>query len=97
MDAGLRVYPNNKARGLFGMVGVHRLEALNGALKDPIARQGGSLRLGIHNDSRWTYTRVEMGIGQYGLVNLNDFDEDEAGTFPLIQATLGLSVGLAPF
>ena len=96
-DAGVRVYPNNKARGLFGMVGFHRLEALNGALSAPIARQGGSLRLGIHSDSRWSYTRVEMGIGQYGLVNLNDFDEDESGTFPLIQATLGISVGLAPF
>jgi TPR repeat protein len=96
-DAGVRLYPNNKARGLYGMVGYHRLEALGGALAAPIQRQGGSLRLGIHSDSRWSYTRVEMGIGQYGLVDLQKFDEDESGTFPLIQATLGLSVGLAPF
>jgi TPR repeat protein len=99
VDAGLRLYPNTKARGLFVMAGAHRLQASGGVLAGgaPVTRQGFSARLGIHNDARWSYTRVEMGIGQYGMVNLNDFDEDETGTFPLVQATLGFSVGLAPF
>lgn len=97
MDAGVRLYPNNKARGLYAMVGVHRIEALNGLLLEPIVRDGLSARMGMYSETRFLYTRVEMGIAQYGMIYLNDFDEDETGAFPLIQATLGFSVGFAVF
>jgi TPR repeat protein len=96
-DAGVRLYPNNKGRGIYGMAGVHRIQAVGGELQQPITREGLSARLGMYNENKAFYTRVEMGIAQYGMVNLQDFDEDETGTFPLIQATLGVSMGLAVF
>ena len=96
-DAGVRIYPNNKARGLYGMAGVHRIQAVGGALQAPITREGVSARLGMYNENKAFYTRVEMGIAQYGMVDLADFDDDETGTFPLVQATLGVSFGLAVF
>jgi TPR repeat protein len=94
-DAGLRLYPNNKARGLYGMVGVHRIVAQNGQLTEPLVREGFSARMGMYSETRLIFTRVEMGIAQYGMIHLSDFDEDETSSFPLIQATLGFSVGLA--
>jgi uncharacterized protein len=97
VDAGLRLYPNNKGRGLYGMAAVHQLQATGGDLTDPLTRQGVSARIGMYSESKLLYTRVEMGIGQYGMIFLEDFDEDETGSFPLVQATLGLSVGLALF
>ena len=96
-DAGVRIYPNNKGRGIYGMAGVHRIQAINGDLKQPITREGVSARLGMYNENKAFYTRVEMGIAQYGMVDLEDFDDDETGTFPLVQATLGVSIGLAVF
>jgi TPR repeat protein len=102
-DAGVRLYPNNKARGLYAMVGAHWMQAEGGDLVDHellepvLTRVGPSARLGIHSENKALYTRVEMGIGSYGMIDLVDFDEDETGSFPLIQATLGLSVGFAPF
>ena len=96
-DAGLRLYPNNKARGLYAMAGVHRLQATGGTLAAPLTREGVSARLGMYNEDKLIYTRLEMGIGQYGMINLRDFDEDETGRFPLIQATLAFSVGIALF
>jgi len=92
-DAGLRLYPNNKARGLYGMVAFHQLTASGGELSSPIYRAGPSARLGIHSENKFIYTRVEMGLGQYGMVYMNDFDEDETGSFPLLQPVLGFSVG----
>ncbi len=93
-DAGVRLYPNNKARGLYGMVGWHQFTASGGDLAAPQTRSGPSLRLGIHSENKMLYTRVEMGLGQYGIVDLNDFDEDETATFPLILSVLGFSVGV---
>lgn len=90
-DAGVRLYPNNKARGLYGMGAFHTLQA-QGAR----TRIGPSARLGMYSENKWLYTRVEMGLGSYGAVRLQDFDEDETGEFPLLQATLGFSIGLAP-
>lgn len=97
IDAGVRLYPNNKARGLYAMVGVHRVEAAGGELLEPLIRDGLSARMGMYSESRFFYTRVEMGIAQYGMIYLSDFDEDETSSFPLIQATLGFSMGFAPF
>ena len=93
-DAGVRVYPNNKARGLFGMVSFHQLMAEGGELTAPIYRVGPSARLGIHSESKLFYTRVEMGLGQYGMINMNDFDEEETGSFPLLQPVLAFSMGV---
>lgn len=93
-DAGARIYPNNKARGLYAMAGWHQLMAQGGDLgANTLTRSGGSLRLGIHNENKMLYTRIEMGIANYGIVYMNDFDEDETGQIPLIQAVLGFSVG----
>jgi TPR repeat protein len=91
-DAGLRLYPNNKARGLYAMAAWHSME-IEGADR---SRSGPSLRLGMHTENKLLYSRVEMGIGQYGMVNLRDYSPDASGEFPLIQATLGLSFGIAP-
>ena len=93
-DAAARLYPNNKARGLYVMAGWHQLKAQGGELASPITRAGPSARLGIHSENKLLYTRIEMGIGSYGTVYMRDFDEDESGSFPLIQAVLGFSVGI---
>ncbi len=96
-DAGLKLYPNNKARGIYGMVAWHQLQAQGGELDGVLTRAGPSARLGMHVESRAVYTAIEMGIGSYGIVLMNDFDEDETGQIPLIQATLGVRVGVAVF
>jgi TPR repeat protein len=95
LDAGVRLYGNNKARGLYGMVGWHQLQASGGDVQQPLIRNGFSARFGMHLENRFLYSRVEMGLGQYGVVYMRDFDEDETGSFPLIQATLGLSFGFS--
>ena len=102
-DGGIRLYVNNKARGLYVMGAAHWMEAAGGELTrdrelgPTLTRVGGSIRLGIHNEHKWTYTRVEMGLGSYGMVDLSDFDDEETGSFPLVQANLGFSFGVAPF
>ena len=102
-DGGVRLYVNNKARGLYVMGAAHWMEAEGGELTrdrelgPTLTRVGGSIRLGIHNEHKWTYTRVEMGLGSYGMVDLSDFDDEETGSFPLVQANLGFSFGVAPF
>jgi hypothetical protein len=78
------------------MLAVHQLTA-NASGYDELKRQGLSGRIGIYNEDHLLFTRVEMGIGQYGVIDLHDFDDDQHGTFPLIQATLSFSVGLALF
>ena len=95
VDAGLRLYPNNKARGLYAMAAVHQIQATGGDLRGSLVRTGVSARLGMHSESRLFFSRVEMGLGQYGFIHLHDFDDGETGSFPLIQATLALSVGLS--
>jgi hypothetical protein len=94
-DAGVRLYPNNKARGLYGMMAWHQFTSSGGDLATPLIRSGPSVRLGIHSEAKMFYTRVEVGLGQYGMVDLNDFDEDETGTFPLVLSVLGFSMGVA--
>jgi uncharacterized protein len=96
-DVGARLYPNNKARGLYVMGGAHRIRLVNAPEGDKYDRQGISGRLGMYNENKVFYTRVEMGIANYGLIDLNDFDEDETAQFPLIQAVLGVSFGIAAF
>ena len=90
-----RVYPNNKARGIYGGLGYHRLTATGGDLTSSLERSGASFRIGISNDNKIFFSRVELGLAQYGIIDLNDFDDDETGTFPLIQPTLGVTFGLA--
>jgi TPR repeat protein len=97
VDAGFRLYPNNKARGVYGMVGLHELQATGDYPGSPFVRTGVSGRIGIYSESRAAFTRVEMGIGHYGLVDLHDFDEEQESRFPLIQATLAFTVGFSVF
>ncbi|MEL6345910.1 MAG: tetratricopeptide repeat protein [Myxococcota bacterium] len=93
-DVVARLYPNNKARGLFVGVGYHDLQTVGGDTPT-LTRTGYSARIGIHSDNKLFYTRAELGLAQYGIIRLSDFDEDETGSFPLIQPVLGFSVGLA--
>lgn len=97
IDATVRIYPNPQARGLYGAAGYHTLSASGGSLTEDLGRDGWSGRIGYRNDSKYFYTGLEMGIGWYGVVDLNDFDEDENGLIPLVLPTLGFSVGFAVF
>lgn len=94
IDAGVRVYPNNKARGLYGMAAYHKLEAVGDVGGLDTLRQGGSVRIGIHSENKLFWSRVEMGLGTYGNIVVSDFDEDETGEFPLLLSVLGFSAGL---
>jgi hypothetical protein len=97
MGAFGRLYPNHQARGVYGAVGFQQLTASGGSLAESRVRSGWSALLGMRKDSKWMYTGLELGLGQYGFVELQDFDEAETGSIPLILPTLGVSVGLAPF
>ena len=97
LGATVRLYPNHQARGLYGAGGITQITVSGGEPAATRERLGWSARLGVRNDSGALYTGVEMGIGQYGVVDLNDFDEDEKGKIPLIVPTLSFSIGLAPF
>jgi hypothetical protein len=46
-------------------------------------------------DNKGIYTGMELGLGQYGLVDINDFDEDEDGIIPLVLPTFAFSIGVA--
>ena len=94
-DATVRLYPNNKARGIYGGVGYHQISLVGADFGTDFDRAGFSARLGLHNDNKRTYSNLELGIGQYGVVDINDFDEDEEGTIPLIQSTFGFSFGFS--
>ncbi len=97
-DGVVRLYPNNKARGIYGGIGIHRLQASGGIIpRANLTRDGFSGRFGIYTENRGFFSRVEMGIGSYGWIDLNDFDADDSGIFPLIQPTFGLSFGAALF
>ena len=94
VDGVVRLYPNTKARGLYGGVGYH---ALRGDRRGVLTRQGYTGRIGLYSETKAFFTRLEMGIGYYGLVELSKFDADRAGVFPLIQPTFGFTVGAAVF
>jgi TPR repeat protein len=95
-----RLYPNPRARGLYGFVGTDALNASGGYLRpgrefDRLGWRGG---VGIRTDHKYTFVGLEAGIGYYGVVNLQDFDEDsQPGTIPVVQTTFALSMGFAPF
>ena len=93
-DGVVRIYPNTKARGLYGGAGFH---VLQGDLSGRLIRQGYTGRLGLYTERKAIFTRLEMGIGYYGLVELGDFNADKDGVFPLIQPTFGFTVGAAVF
>lgn len=94
-DGVARLYPNNKARGIYGGVGYHMVDAVGGSQDLGRDRSGFSVRVGISSDNKIFFSRVELGLAQYGIIDLNDFDEDEEATFPFFQPVLGLSFGLA--
>jgi len=90
-----RLYPNTQARGVYGAFGVHQLTASGGDLPQALVRSGWSARLGFRNDSKLFYTGIELGLGQYGLVYLKDFDSNETGILPLLLPTFNFSMGFA--
>lgn len=95
LGGGGRIYPNPQARGIYGGFGVFQAassEPLDGA---PLSRFGWSATVGLRNDSKLTYTSLEVGVGQYGIIDLNDFDEDQTTILPLLVPTLGFSFGFA--
>lgn len=93
----LRFYPNNRARGVWGGLGVHELVAFDGdlATRGTMTRRGLTVRFGVRNDNKNAYTGLELGMGTFGSVNINDFDEDEKGNIPLLLPSFGFSGGLA--
>jgi TPR repeat protein len=91
-----RVYPNSQARGLFLAVGAHQLEARGGDMQESsLRRQGLSVRVGNHSDTGFGYSKLEIGLFQLGVININDFDEDESGLIPLVNTAFSISAGLA--
>jgi TPR repeat protein len=97
LGASARIYPNHQARGVYGSGGFQQLTAFGGSLANPRSRIGWSAMVGIRNDVKGVYTGLALGIGQYGVVDEHDFDDDSHGLIPLIVPTLALTVGLAPF
>ncbi|MEQ1505070.1 MAG: tetratricopeptide repeat protein [Myxococcota bacterium] len=97
LGATVRLYPNHQARGLFGAVGFHQLDATGGDLTENRTRIGWNARLGLRNDAKFLYSGIEMGFGQYGDIEMRDFDEGEDGVFPLILPSFAITFGLAPF
>jgi TPR repeat protein len=95
-----RLYPNPRARGLYGFGGFDQVRASGGYLPagktyDRTGWRGG---VGLRTDNKFTFVGLEAGLGWYGAVDLTDFDEDSnPGKIPVIQTTFALSVGLAPF
>lgn len=96
LGASVRLYANHQARGMFAAVGVHQLTALDDNAEDRV-RSGWSARVGIRNDSKVLFSGLEIGFGQYGVVDISDFDDDEKGIIPLILPTVAFTFGLAPF
>ena len=90
---GARLYPNHQARGLYGAVGLHTLTATNN--DGSRSRSGWNARVGVRSQTKSFYTSLEIGMGQYGLLDLNDFDDLEQGVFPVILPAVGFSMGLA--
>ncbi len=95
LGASARIYPNTQARGPYGSVGVNQVTARGGSVRRDRTRFGWSARVGMRNDNKGIYTGMEIGLGQYGLVKLEDFDEDETGVIPLIVPTFAFSFGAA--
>lgn len=92
---GARVYVSNKARGIYGMADVCQIDG--GSVEVPLTRSGFSGRVGLYSESRAWYTRIEMGLGRFGSIDISDWDEDEQGVFPLIEAAIALSAGVSFF
>ena len=95
IGGGGRIYPNPQARGLYGGVGVHQLSSSEPLAGEPLNRFGWSANVGLRQDAKLTYTSLEVGIGQYGVVDLADFDEERVTKVPLVIPSLGFSVGFA--
>ncbi|MFT5454958.1 MAG: TPR repeat protein [Myxococcota bacterium] len=95
ISASGRVYPNHQARGLYGALGWTHLKAAGGTLEDERVRNGWSARMGLRTDVNFIYTGVELGIGQYGVLRLRDFDKDSKGAFPVILPTFAFNIGVA--
>lgn len=95
----VRVYPNPQARGLYGSVGFHQFRAGGGELAEgeELFRSGWNARIGLRSQSKTFYTSLEIGLGTYGNIDINDFDDLSTGQFPLLLPSVGLSMGLAVF
>ncbi len=98
-----RLYPNNKARGLYVGAGLHTLKAEGGFPSEVRTRAGWNAVVGLRTDSRYGFVGLETGIGQYGVVKTTRFDSGatkkekaDDGGFPLIVPSFALSFGLAP-
>lgn len=95
-----RLYPNPRARGLYAFLGYDQAHASGGYLREGrvFDRDGYRVGAGIRTDHKYTYVGLEAGLGVYGIVDLQDFDEDsDPGIIPVVQTTFALSVGFAPF
>jgi len=96
LGGGGRLYPNPQARGLYGAAAFY---SISSTVAEPggtdLSRLGWTANIGLRTDSKLTYTSLEIGVGQYGLFRLSDFDEDQVGEYPLLLPSLGFSFGFA--
>ena len=98
MAAIARIYGNHQARGAYAGFGLQWITASGGDLgAGSLSRNGWSARVGVRNDSKFFYTGIEVGLGQFGIFDLNKFDSGKHGSFPLLLPVVGMSLGLAPF
>ncbi len=95
VDGVLRIYPNTQARGIYGAAGIHQLRAAGGSLTETLTRTGWSARVGMRNDAKLFYTGIEIGLAQYGVIDVHDFDSSKVGVIPFVFPMVGFSVGLA--
>ncbi|RME20641.1 MAG: sel1 repeat family protein, partial [Deltaproteobacteria bacterium] len=91
-DGVVRLYPNTQARGLYGAAGFHQLRAAGGSLTETMTRSGWSARVGFRSDARHLYTGLEVGLAQYGVIDLSDFDSDKTGIIPFIFPIVSFSM-----
>jgi TPR repeat protein len=96
LGGGARLYPNTQARGLYVGGGVHQITTSAQRNGYPLDRFGWTGNVGYRLDSKLTYTSLEIGLGQYGVLDPKDWGADPGTTtFPLLVPTVGFSMGLA--
>ena len=97
MSLSGRLYPNHQARGMYGALGWTTMRTMGETAQTTRDRSGWSARLGLRSDVNFLYTGVEIGIAQFGVLRLEDFDEDEKGAIPVVIPTFSFNVGAAFF
>ena len=94
-----RLYPNHQARGLFFGASYGQMATVGGSVDPAIVRNGFTGRVGVRNDNKAGYVGGEFGMAAYGLIDTNNFaedDEEDHPPIPLIMPFFVVTFGLAP-